>query len=121
MLDEDGYHSFELRSVSLLRVQDHFSQYVQAKPNRFDSIRFMRHGGHRNWWKQERMDKIVTQCVGNVLDQITSLSDEDDSFFPLVHWCMSECNLSMLMNGGSRLLRVMAERFLSSASEIVSR
>lgn len=51
--------TFELRSIVLLRVEEFYNR----DGSKFESIRYMRHGGHFcKWWKQERSDAIVIQC-----------------------------------------------------------
>ena len=51
--------SFELRSVVVFKADQ--NQY-NPKSNNFSAISFMRHRHFEKWWKQERGDKVVTQC-----------------------------------------------------------
>ena len=53
--------NFELRVVCILRAKE-----KGRNPSDYDSVRYMRHGkGFSKWWKQERMDEIVSQSVVN--------------------------------------------------------
>ena len=72
---DDGT-TYELRSVVLTRVQ---GKDYSSKPGKYEAIRYMRHGGHyKKWWKQERNDKISTQCVDDPISHLSSMYDESD-------------------------------------------
>ena len=72
----DNGCSFELRSIVLLRGEAFYS----SNPSNFESVRYMRHGGHfNNWWKQERSDELVTRCSENIVAELLSRNENDDS------------------------------------------
>lgn len=51
LLDEDCAYSYQLRFVKVLRGKDNWSPRCSSvDPNRFDSIRLMRHEDHEHWW-----------------------------------------------------------------------
>lgn len=61
-LSHDGQHNvFELCSIALFKAEFSDFRYTgSTRPNKFEAIRFMRHQGYQNWWKQERSDKVAT-------------------------------------------------------------
>ena len=70
-------NSFELRSIVLLK------QDIPSYPpngSRFEAIRYIRHGGHySSWWRQERSDKVVTQCNHNVVESLINDAQYNES------------------------------------------
>ncbi len=94
--DDEVEHSFELRSVVLLRATDRYSQYISCKPNNFDAIRYVRHAQHQHFWKQERSDKVVTQCNENVVSKLMGMSTvESDTFSPCITLYVKEKDLDV--------------------------
>ena len=68
--------TFELLSVAILRGQ---SIAYSRQPNKFDAIRYMRHGGYyTSWQKQERFDKVVMQCTENICDILINAANNSD-------------------------------------------
>ena len=75
--------TLELRSIVLLRSD---LRPLNSNASSFNSIRYMRHGHcFKSFWKQEREDKYVTQCHGNILDQITRDEDAESNDFFFQH------------------------------------
>ena len=74
--------SFELRSIVLLKQE---SPSYPPNGSKFEAIRYMRHGGNYDlWWKQERSDKIVTQCYNNVVESLANdmqYNESDPPYF----------------------------------------
>ena len=66
---------FQCQHIIVARCQQNV---YNPNPNKFDSIRFMRHSGHSGWFKQERDDKFVTKCdFNNSPDSMIGRFDSD--------------------------------------------
>ena len=67
--------TFELRSIVLLRVEEFYNR----DGSKFESIRYMQHGGHYcKWWKQERSDSIVIQCWIDPVEHLYEYSHNEN-------------------------------------------
>ena len=69
-------NDYELRIICIIKADRR-----GGKVSHFDAIRCMRHGkGFNSWWKQERNESIVTQCIHNE-DILPSLFTNNECFF----------------------------------------
>jgi predicted GIY-YIG superfamily endonuclease len=73
---------FELQVVCIVKADN------RRSPSKYDAIRYMRHGrGFSSFWKQERKDYIVTQCIDgeDIFHELQDYSIDDDVYF---HQCV---------------------------------
>ena len=53
-----GGRTFDLQVVCVVRVKKR-----GTNQSKYDAVRYMRHSGFNCFWKQERNELIVTQCI----------------------------------------------------------
>ena len=70
---------FELQVTCVLRTSKKCDD-----PSKYKAVRYMRHEQHEKFWKQERGDAVMSQCLSNLYKELESTYADNLYFYSCV-------------------------------------